>query len=234
MTALALDDPRHGTRRGYHLGCRRGSCPLPRYHDCTAAASHERYLRRIGELPPMAPGVGVKRRLQALKVRGWSGAELSRRLGYSDRTLVDQMIRERTLFEHATWVAVCRLYDKLSMVAGPSTRAAADARRRGWEPPLAWDDDTIDDPDAKPYRPRLHRRGENAPPTTAAVERDDLDEVVVERAMAGVRVRANARERAEVARRWTRVGGSLQQLDLIQGWNMARDQRLARTERNAA
>ena len=107
MTALALDDPRHGTRRGYHLGCRRGSCPLPRYHDCTAAASHERYLRRIGELPPMAPGVGVKRRLQALKVRGWSGAELSRRLGYSDRTLVDQMIRERTLFEHATWVAVC-------------------------------------------------------------------------------------------------------------------------------
>ena len=37
-------------------------------------------------------------------------------------------------------------YDELSMRQGPSVRN----RRLGYPPPLAWDDETIDDPRARP------------------------------------------------------------------------------------
>jgi DNA-binding NarL/FixJ family response regulator len=54
---------------------------------------------------------------------------------------------------------VCALYDRLWDVAPPletadQRRSAAKSRNRaaryGWAVPLAWDDDTIDCPDAKP------------------------------------------------------------------------------------
>lgn len=46
--------------------------------------------------------------------------------------------------------AIAKAYDTLSMIPGSSQQARNRARARGWPPPLAWDDDTIDDPNAQP------------------------------------------------------------------------------------
>ncbi|WP_295694431.1 hypothetical protein, partial [Lapillicoccus sp.] len=48
------------------------------------------------------------------------------------------------------WRQVRQVYDRLSMTPGPSPTARARAAARGYAPPLAWDDDTIDDPRALP------------------------------------------------------------------------------------
>ncbi len=67
--------------------------------------------------------------------------------------------------------------------SGPSANTArAHARRLGWMPLAAWDDDTIGDPDALP---------------DLGMPGDDLvDEVAVERALAGERIALNEPERA--------------------------------------
>ena len=51
----------------------------------------------------------------------------------------------------ATAQLVRELYDELAMVTGPSQRARTLAAKHGWAPPLAWDDETIDDPAARPH-----------------------------------------------------------------------------------
>jgi hypothetical protein len=70
---------------------------------------------------------------------------------------------------------VARVYDELAMTPGPSTRARDAAARRGWVPPLAWDDDEIDDPQARPARgPRRWVTPPNAE-RIAAVLAGDLE-----------------------------------------------------------
>ncbi|WP_329123945.1 hypothetical protein [Streptomyces sp. NBC_01353] len=41
-------------------------------------------------------------------------------------------------------------YEALSMRTGTSAKTRLRAQRSGWAPPLAWDDDTIDDPHGVP------------------------------------------------------------------------------------
>jgi hypothetical protein len=82
-----------------------------------------------------------------------------------------------------------------------SAKARATAQQHGWPPPLSWDDiDTDPDPDPHP------------PPTTTD---NDIDEIAVERAVAGDGVRLahlNAAEQAEVIRRLTEGGKSLRDI----------------------
>lgn len=94
--------------------------------------------------------IGVTRRLRALVALGYSQNELCRRSGISPSTL-SHLIRgsvDRTSVETARRVTA--LYDALSMRPGPSDYHRNYARRLGWVPPLAWDDDLIDNPQAKP------------------------------------------------------------------------------------
>jgi hypothetical protein len=44
----------------------------------------------------------------------------------------------------------CRVYDELKSVPGSNDRARTSALRYGWAPPGAWDESTIDDPNALP------------------------------------------------------------------------------------
>lgn len=104
---------------------------------------------------------GTHRRLQALMWLGWPECELEKRLG-----------------AHAGWIyrslrcsnvklvlsdGVARLYDELWSVrpesegvdAGRAEAARLAARGRFWSGPLAWDDDTIDDPHASPQTDAL-------------------------------------------------------------------------------
>jgi hypothetical protein len=100
---------------------------------------------------------GTRRRLQALIALGWARAEFARRLGVTPANFTGLMHRGQVTVR--TQRKVRELYDELSMRRPPDdthrqrgsvARARNSARLAGWVPPLAWDDDTIDDPRGKP------------------------------------------------------------------------------------
>lgn len=109
---------------------------------------------------------GTTRRLQALVRIGWTYGEISRRSGVNDASL--RIVADRPRVAATTASAVAEAYDDLYHSDGPSAPAKTAGRRLGFEPPDAWDEDTIDDPDATPR--------------TAIVE---VDEVLVERVVSG-------------------------------------------------
>lgn len=102
--------------------------------------------------------VGTTRRLRALMAIGYPQRQLAEELGY-DQSWVSKLMRNsRGQVNPDTHTRVAELYDRLSMIPGPSQQARDKAHRHGWAPPLAWDDDTIDDPDGQPvkaHRPRF-------------------------------------------------------------------------------
>lgn len=95
---------------------------------------------------------GTRRRVYALAAIGWTVTEQARRLDVSVFALNMLIDRPRILATTATNVA--GLYDRLWQHPAPenwiSKRIRGHAVKRGWFAPLAWDDDTIDDPDALP------------------------------------------------------------------------------------
>lgn len=95
---------------------------------------------------------GTTRRLQALVAIGWPQGALCHQLGIlpTNGTRLFMPRRGGGLVLARTATAVAGLYDRLSLTTGPSQPARLRARRRGWAPPLAWDDDTIDNPNATP------------------------------------------------------------------------------------
>lgn len=103
-------------------------------------------------------GTGTRRRIQALMACGWSVPRIVAEAGVADRQPVDHALNHEKVLA-ATAKAIADAYDRLWDTA-PSERdqreriAAARARNRalaaGWAPPLAWDDDAIDDPQATP------------------------------------------------------------------------------------
>jgi hypothetical protein len=82
------------------------------------------------------------------------------------------------------------------------------ARANGWAPPLAWDDETIDDPKARPH---------------LRVTVDGVDDVVVERVLGGEwKIATTKAEKVEIVARWLADGGSLAELERLTGWNVHR------------
>lgn len=105
----------------------------------------------------LVDATGTRRRLQALAALGWPVREVAARVGMSRINLWQDMQRARVLAGTAR--SVRDVYNELWDESPPrGTRAErisvaktlAHARARGWPSPLAWDDDTIDDPAAKP------------------------------------------------------------------------------------
>jgi hypothetical protein len=98
----------------------------------------------------MAPALGLTRRLQALVALGYTQDHVSAATGISQGLLsrITRGLANRSTARN--WHAMVAYYDEVSMTPGPSSTARANARKRGWVPPLAWDDDTIDDPNARP------------------------------------------------------------------------------------
>ncbi|MGW0993487.1 hypothetical protein [Streptomyces sp. NPDC002520] len=101
-------------------------------------------------------GTGTGRRLQALIAGGWPQAQLARRLAMEPSNFGLTLHSERVLMSTAR--AVSQLYDELwnadPLNHGVSlqavSRARNQARAKQWAPVGAWDEDTIDDPIAKP------------------------------------------------------------------------------------
>jgi hypothetical protein len=94
----------------------------------------------------LVPRVGTIRRIRALQRMGWSSAELTPAIGVKmSSLLIDNPLMTKRLADK-----VAEVYDDLSMKTGPNARTRSIATRAGWPPPLAWDDETIDDPNAVP------------------------------------------------------------------------------------
>lgn len=101
--------------------------------------------------------VGTMRRLQALACLGWSTDALGARIGMPGGL---NELRNGSRYPLASTKArIVALYDELWDQPRPATDAHTKravtmqkrlAAENGWMPPMAWDDDTIDDPDARP------------------------------------------------------------------------------------
>lgn len=160
---------RCGTELGYrdHVVDRTPKCAPCRRAHADERADRRRRTYLYG--PHMSDVTGTVRRLQALAAIGWSLREVGRRLGISPQTLRGLMCQERCTT--ATRDKVAALYDELSMIVGGNPRTVTWAAKRGFAPPLAWDD--IDDPAATP---------------ATADDTDDVDELAVDAVLDGHRL----------------------------------------------
>jgi len=153
----------------------------------------------------LVDATGSHRRLQALVAVGWSQRRLAVRLGISPANFGTMMRRPRVLASKAR--AIRDLYEELWNTVPECrstqerlavTRAKNFAAARGWVPPMGWNDEDIDNPDAAPaLDDSIH----------------DIDEVAIERALEGDKtVALTKEERAEVVRLGT--AGHLSAKDL--------------------
>jgi transcriptional regulator with XRE-family HTH domain len=92
---------------------------------------------------------GTTRRLQALVAIGYTQSDIAARVGITPANATEMFHGNRSVLL-STAIKVRRIYEELSMRPGPSGAARQRAKKLGWAPPLAWEDDTIDNPQAKP------------------------------------------------------------------------------------
>lgn len=132
----------------------RGRAETKRVHRATAAKI---LAVKVGDRDLVAEGrpvdgTGTARRIQALALMGWSVPQIAQRAGKTPGTLRRALSGATVKADTAR--AVSAAYDQLWSTPAPasaaSTRTRNRAAREGWAPPLAWDDDTIDDPAATP------------------------------------------------------------------------------------
>lgn len=96
----------------------------------------------------MVPNIGGRRRIQALMAMGWRHQDLTPMLGINTANIIHQQGEWFTKRKHD---AIKGLYDRLWDKRGPATTLSINrVIKAGYAPPLAWDDDTIDDPNARP------------------------------------------------------------------------------------
>lgn len=145
--------------------------------------------RRILAVPLDAPleggyiaALGSTRRLRALYALGHHVHVIAHETGLARTTIHGFTTGSWTRIQPRHAAAIRAAYDRLSMSLGTSWQTWKTAQENNWAPPLAWDDETIDDPAARP------RRGK-------ARAQCDIDEVAVLRALRGEPVPLNSRER---------------------------------------
>lgn len=138
----------------------RGHAPYPRVKQTTAA----KILAIKPSLENMSPGhntdsTGTVRRLQAIVTIGWSQARLANQLGMERSNFGTLMTGDLCTAKRA--LAVRDLYEKCWNQPqtgtdwhskASATRAINLAAKAGWVPPMAWDDDSIDNPATIPDR----------------------------------------------------------------------------------
>lgn len=203
---MSPEDARHGKNAGYIAGCREACCKAAH-----AAYRRKLYARQyIARGPMTIPAIGTQRRIQALQAIGWRITDIADALGLATTRGVCAplwQLMKRDHVRRSTAERIANLYDRWCMTPGPAAnRNRAMAVRRGWAPPLAWND--IDDPDELPRGLRATRP-----------RKTDVDPVAVERSLAG-RLAASElthAERLEVVGRARRMGWSFLQIEARTG-----------------
>lgn len=137
-----------------------GKAGRPRQRVRRATAENLLAVASIDRAPAaVIDGTGAQRRLQALVATGWTQQAVAQHLGWTPANFGRLIHAPRPSVLPSTHDLACALYDELwqgppppenSTQASAITRARNLAKRYGWVPPLAWDDDTIDNPMATP------------------------------------------------------------------------------------
>lgn len=223
---MTPNDPRHGTSAGYCAGCRDACCR-------TAIADYARDLRTRQYLAGgslLVDALGTKRRIRALMSLGWTGLQIDAALGRK-RTYAVSILCGPQRVNRATADLVAEVFDRLAMrlpddVPGANrqviSRMRAESIRKGWPPPLAYDD--IDDPAEAPVFDARRRCW------TRDVELErwirwwvargycDIDEATVLRLLDGEHLESTVAEKTEACRRWVAAGRSAASFHDIHGW----------------
>lgn len=140
----------HGTNRRYSINrCR---CT-----DCRAAHAAEAHRRRraigYGRWQGLVDAAGTIRRIRALTVIGFSCAHIARLRSVTKYVVQDLAFGLHQQVQAATAKAYAEIYDELCVQDGPNKRISNWAKNdKGWHGPEAWTDDTIDDPEARPFQ----------------------------------------------------------------------------------
>jgi hypothetical protein len=162
---------------------------------------------------------GITRRIQAMVTIGWSQASLAGALQIGPSNFTPIVHGRRPTVTVATAKAVTDLYARLSMTPNTpdewraksaANRARNYATAHGWAPPLAWDDETIDNSDALPDRGASERLAAR------------FDQVVIDRILAGHRLKASHAEKVAVTAAWQASGRPLAALERFTGWEADR------------
>jgi hypothetical protein len=190
---------RHGEPATYDWwGCR---CP-----ECREA--HRLYRKRLRENrqpPGIVPAVGTVRRIRALVAAGYPQKDLAARMNISPQRVRQLNIDLGGMVHRVTAEKVRCLFAELAAVPGPSKYARTVAEKYGWMPPHAWDE--IDDPAAEP--------------DLGAADDGWVDEVAVERVLAGEHIELTDSELIAALQLGTARGESLSRLSLLLGINYA-------------
>lgn len=135
----------------------RGTGPQQQVRPALAAAvlKVEPTLDTMAAATPV-DATGTRRRLQALVAGGWPQQHLAAELGMTPSNFGRTISSEQVIVRTAR--AAREVYDRLwnadplehGASQGGITRARQRAAANGWAPVGAWDDDTIDSPDAFP------------------------------------------------------------------------------------
>lgn len=136
------------------IGSHRGAPRSERVERTTEAALFAVRPVRFGpEKIGFVDGTGTRRRLRALMALGWGGVWINAQLKTSSATAWRITVKDRPVTVQMR-DAVVHIYDRFSMSVPPPSYgtmvAKRTARTHGWPPPLAWDDESIDDPSARP------------------------------------------------------------------------------------
>ena len=99
---------------------------------------------------PNIPAAGSIRRCRALIAIGHEYQDLIDESNLGLKTIQVLVAGRVDAISERSAAAVSRAYAVLSKRSGSSNRARSRAAREGWHGPMAWDEDTIDDPQAEP------------------------------------------------------------------------------------
>ncbi len=152
---------------------------------------------------------GTRRRIEALMALGHTTAVIGRNAGGIQGREVRRIgSRDLGWVSRQTAAAIAGAFEKLSATVGASEITRRRALRRGFAPPLAWDDDTIDDPQATPD---LGEEGHGG-----------VDDVAVERVARGERPFGSL-AKVEQIELYRRHGGSASSTALARRWGVSGD-----------
>lgn len=131
--------PRHGSASSYYYGCK-----SPEAHKLRSEQrKRSDYLARRG-MPARVDAIGFIRRYRALCYMGWTTSQQVEmaRISFDITHIMRHGHVHRSSHE-----AMVALYERLWNTPGPSSRTRLLAQRKGWLPPMAWDDDELDNPE---------------------------------------------------------------------------------------
>lgn len=213
---MSPDDPRHGSYAGAVAHWFDNERPCNTCAPAEWRYRKQRILDAHRGTPRRVPALGTLRRIQALHAIGHTGPEIAAAAGLSIGTLRSIQHHASTTVHRGTAEAVTATYDRMSMTRPNgrySERARRAAERKGWPPPLAWDNP--DDPDEQPtdwqWRERSHHDSSRA---------TDLDPSTVARILGGDwHLPCTPAEKVAVIEAWQ---GSLTELEKITGWRVHR------------